>query len=83
MSVHKSLRSKSRLMRHRSVLTRFERIAKLEDDERWRQGETVFGLPKVRTFRPKTRKKAVKKEEEVEVAAEEGAEAAPAAAPEE
>ena len=79
MSVHKSLVAKGRLKRHRNVLSRVERIAKLEEEERWsREKNSVFSLPKVRVQRLK-RGHAKKKEE----ATEEGAAAeavAPAAA---
>ena len=83
MSVHKSLKSKSRLQRTRSVLTREERIAKLEDDGRWSEGDTVFKLPKVLTSRPRARKKPPKAAEaavETEEAAAAGE--APAEEPE-
>ena len=47
MSIDKSLKSKSALVRHRNILTRAERIAKLHDEGRWNEGESLFGLPKV------------------------------------
>lgn len=47
MSIDSSLRIKGALTRHRNVLTRAERIAKLKEEERWSEGESVFGLPKV------------------------------------
>lgn len=49
MSIHKSLKLKSSLVRTRSVLTRWERIERLKDQDRWREGDDVLGLPKVRT----------------------------------
>ena len=65
MTLHKSLKSKDAMKRQRSVLTRAERIAVLEDEGRWEEGESVFGLPKVRQFVMKRRHgKAAKKEEE-------------------
>jgi small basic protein (TIGR04137 family) len=58
MSIHKSLRQKSTLVRARSVLTRWERILKLKDQERWKDGDPVTGLPKVRTkWKVRKRKK--------------------------
>ena len=57
MSVDKSLKSRNALKRFRSVLTRVERLEKLEEDGRWQEGDSVFSLPKVRTFRPKRRQK--------------------------
>jgi len=63
MSIHKSLKLKNTLERPRSVLTRWERIEKLIDQEKWREGDAVLGLPKVRTkFKVKSRK-ALKRDE--------------------
>jgi small basic protein (TIGR04137 family) len=57
MSIHKSLKLKNSLARPRSVLTRWERIVKLKDQERWEEGDSVLGLPKVRTkFKIRSRK---------------------------
>ena len=64
MSVHKSLKSRVALVRPRSVLTREERIARLEDQGRWSEGDSIYALPKVKTLRPRLKKKASKKEEE-------------------
>src|SRR5438270_5064213 len=47
MSLDRSLKSASSLVRHRNVLTRDERLLKLKEDERWAEGKSVFGLPKV------------------------------------
>ncbi|HHT9126949.1 MAG TPA: small basic protein [Candidatus Brocadiia bacterium] len=65
MGIDKSLIIKSQLLRRRSVLSRTERLQALLKDGRWNEGESVFGLPKVRTA--VTRRK-VKKEKEKEVA---------------
>ena len=88
VSLHKSLLAGRRAGRHRNVLSREERIAKLEDEGRWNEdGSSVFGLPKVRSIKPVAGKKAKKKEEEAAAAepgaegvaeGAEGAEAAPA-----
>lgn len=49
MSLHRSLVSKAKLARSRSVLTRAERIETLEREGRFTEKTTsVFGLPKVR-----------------------------------
>ena len=74
MSVHKSLKPEGRLKRQRSVLTRTERLEKLKEDERWKDGSSVFGLPKVKVI--KVKRKKPKKEKEGEDALE-GAGAAP------
>jgi small basic protein (TIGR04137 family) len=47
MSVDHSLKIKGALKRHRNVLTRAERIGQLKDEERWDEGQSVFGLPKI------------------------------------
>ena len=80
MSTHKSLVSKSKLKRHRNVLTRSERLETLADDERWAEGQSVFGLPKVKhmkTIRVTKQKKT--DEDEAALATGETAVAAPAA----
>jgi small basic protein (TIGR04137 family) len=76
MSIDKSLRRKNTLERARNVLTRGERIKVLKDEERWQDGRTPYGLPKVRVVKIVVKK--VKKAKEEEKPAE-GAEAAPAA----
>jgi len=47
MSVDRSLKIKGALTRHRNVPTRAERIEQLKDEERWSEGDSVLGLPKV------------------------------------
>ncbi len=76
MSIDKSLKRKNTLSRQRSVLTRTERIKTLQDQEKWVDGRSPFGLPKVRV--QKIVLKKVKKEKAAEGEAAEGA-AAPAA----
>jgi small basic protein (TIGR04137 family) len=78
MSIDKSLRRKNTLERARNVLTRDERIRTLQKEERWQDGRSPYGLPKVRVHRIVI-KKAKKAKEEEKPAGEEGA-AAPAAA---
>ncbi len=70
MSIHKSLKLKNTLQRQRSVLTRWERIEKLKEQERWSDGDSVLGLPKVRTkFKVRSRK-AMKRDEAMAAQAE-------------
>jgi small basic protein (TIGR04137 family) len=83
MSIDRSLKLKGALVRHRNVLTRTERLTRLKDEEKWEDGNSVFGLAKVAN-----RKVAVKKKEakgaaaaEGEVAGVPGAEGAAGAAP--
>lgn len=47
MSIDRSLKIKGALTRHRNVLTRAERIKQLKDEDRWSQGDSLLGLPKV------------------------------------
>jgi small basic protein (TIGR04137 family) len=47
MSIDRSLKIKGALSRHRNVLTRAERIEKLKEEERWSEGDSLLGLPKV------------------------------------
>ena len=74
MSIHKSLVTAGNLRRHRNVLTRAERLELLKKEERWKEGQSIFNLPKVRNIMAKAKKK---KEE----AAAEGAAAPAAGAP--
>jgi small basic protein (TIGR04137 family) len=76
MTMDKSLKIRAGLARARSVLNRAERIQRLTAADRWKEGDSPFGLAKVRVFKLEMKKKKKKKEEE------EGAEgaAAPAAA---
>jgi small basic protein (TIGR04137 family) len=78
MSMDKSLRRKNTLVRQRSVLTRGERIKQLRDEEKWKEDQSPFGLPKVKVHKVVI-KKAKKAKEEVAEGAE-GAAAAPGAA---
>jgi small basic protein (TIGR04137 family) len=77
MSIDKSLRRKNTLQRARNVLTRGERIKVLKDEERWPDGRSPYGLPKVRVHRIVV-KKAKKVKEEEKTAEGEAAAAAPA-----
>lgn len=48
MSIDRTLKSRTALVRHRNVLTRAERIELLADDGLWEEDrDSVFGLPKV------------------------------------
>jgi small basic protein (TIGR04137 family) len=76
MSIDKSLRRKNTLQRTRNVLTRGERIKMLMDQERWTDGRSPYGLPKVKVVKLVIKKAKKAKEEEK---AAEGGEAAAAA----
>jgi len=77
MTIDKSLKVRRGATRNRSVLTRVERIARLQEADRWKDGDSPLGLPKVRVRKLTMKKKKKKKEEE----GAEGAAAAGAAAP--
>jgi small basic protein (TIGR04137 family) len=77
MSIDKSLRRKNTLVRSRNVLTRGERIKVLQDEERWKEGRSPYGLPKVRVLKIAKKAKKAKEEEKTEEGA--AAAAAPAA----
>lgn len=86
MTIDKSLKVKGSGSQNRNVLTRAERIEKLIAAERFREGDKVLGLPKVRVVKlALKKKKKVKAEEGAEGAAKpaagaKGAAAKPAAA---
>ncbi|MBM3998064.1 MAG: small basic protein [Planctomycetes bacterium] len=77
MTIDKTLKVRAGMIRNRNVLTRGERLAKLQEAERWKDGDPVIGLPKVRVVKVSLKKKKKTKKEEGEEAA---APAKPAAA---
>jgi small basic protein (TIGR04137 family) len=64
MTMDKSLRARRGLIRSRNVLTRAERIERLKVADRWTEGNSPFGLTKVRVYKLTVKKKKKKKEEE-------------------
>ena len=78
MSQHSSLKVSSVGTRHRNVLKRHERIKKLKEMEVWKNRESAFRLPKVKSLKIKVKKA---KAEKAEAAAGEAGAAAPAQAP--
>jgi len=68
MTMDRSLRIRRGLIRSRSVLSRDERIERLKATDRWEEGESPFGLPKVRVYKLAMKKKKKKKKEEEEAA---------------
>ncbi len=79
MSIDKSLRRKNQLQRARNVLTRGERIKTMQNEERWPDGRSPFGLPKVKVIKLVVKKAKKAKEEETPEGAEGAAAATPAA----
>jgi small basic protein (TIGR04137 family) len=80
MTIDKSLKVRRGATSNRSVLSRAERIDRLKETERWKEGDSPLGLPKVRVRKlaMKKKKKKAKEGEEGDAAAAAGT---PAAAP--
>ena len=64
----KSLRVRKGSSNVRGVLSRAERIAKLKEQERWTEGRSPIGLPKVRVQKLTMKKKKVKEAPEAAAA---------------
>ena len=66
MTMDKSLRVRAGMARARNVLTRDERIARLQAADRWQEDSSPFGLAKVRVYKLAMKKKKKKKKEDEE-----------------
>jgi len=64
MTIDKSLKVRKGITRSRNVLTRAERIEKLLQQDRWKEEDGPFALPKVRVYKIVVKKKKKKKGEE-------------------
>jgi small basic protein (TIGR04137 family) len=73
MSIHPSLTISEKDKKARSVLKRIERIRQMQEKGSWKQGDSVYGLPKIKSLRIKIKKEKVEK---AATATEEGATAA-------
>ena len=62
MSQHQSLKIDSVGAKHRNVLKRYERIKKMQDDNRWSAANSVYHLPKIKSLKVKVKKSASPKE---------------------
>lgn len=80
MSIHPSLSSPKKNKKQRSVLKRSERLRTMLGKDQWKEGDSVYGLPKIKTVRIKIKKEKAAEKVEATAAGTEGA--APAAAPE-
>lgn len=80
MSVDISLRIKASLTRHRNVLKRAERIARLKELDKWTEQSSALGLPKVANRKLAAGKKKAKEEAAAGEAGAAAGGAAPAAA---
>lgn len=80
MSIDKSLKRKSGIVQVRSVLTRVERITKMKEEDKWKEGMSPYGIPKTRVMKIVLKKpKKAKAAEGEEGAAPAAGGAAPAA----
>ncbi|KPJ62833.1 MAG: hypothetical protein AMS15_02590 [Planctomycetes bacterium DG_23] len=70
MAIHKSLKTKGKLSRHRNVLSRRERVEILRKEGKWEEGDSVFGLAKVKHIKEKRKVKPPKAPTPAEVAPE-------------
>lgn len=65
MTLDSSLKVKAGAIKTRNVLTRAERLKRLQDLERWKSGDPVLGMPKTRVLKVSLKKKKkVKKAED-------------------
>lgn len=80
MTLDRSLKGKGRLARARGVLSRDERIAKMREEDRFQEGRSPFGLPKIRVAKAAAGKKKKKEAAEGDAAATPAAGDAKAAA---
>lgn len=80
MSMHPSLNVSGKDSKPRSVLKRIERIRTMLEKNQWKEGDPVYGLPKIKALRIKIKKEKAEKTAEGAVAAE-GATPAAGAAP--
>ncbi len=65
MTLDKSLRVSGGAIKTRNVLTRVERIKRLQELDRWSEGDSILGMPKTRVVKVSLKKKKkVKKEED-------------------
>ncbi len=64
MTIDKSLKVRRGGSGNRSVLTRGERLEKLKESDRWQEGDSPLGLPKVRVRKLVMKKKKKKVEED-------------------
>jgi len=74
MSIHPSLNSSDKDKKPRSVLKRIERLKTMMEKNQWKEGDDVYGLPKIKTVRIKIKKEKVEKTAETAAAPAAGAE---------
>ncbi|RKY31889.1 MAG: small basic protein [Candidatus Omnitrophota bacterium] len=68
MGMHPTLKISDKDKKQRSVLKRRERLKTMFDKEKWKPGDSVCGLPKIKTVRLKIKKEKAEKPEEAAAA---------------
>ena len=68
MSIHPSLGKAGKDSKQRSVLKRSERLRTMLEKDQWKEGDDVYGLPKIKIVRIKIKKEKVEKVAEVTAA---------------
>lgn len=79
MSIHPSLRSSDKDKKARSVLKRTERLRTMLEKGQWKEGDDVYGLPKIKAVRIRIKKEKAEKTPGEAVSGATGGAAAPAA----
>ena len=79
MSLHPSLKESEKDKKQRSVLKRSERLRSMIDKGEWKEGMSVFGLPKIKAIKMIKIKKEKAEKTETTAAAAPGTEAKEAA----
>lgn len=65
MTIDKSLKIRAGSTKQRNVLNRAERLAKLIENDRFNEGDSLYGMPKVRVQKiSMKKKKKVKKDDD-------------------
>ena len=80
MSIHPSLAISEQDKKQRSVLKRTERIRLMQEKGTWKEGDNVYGLPKIKTLRIKIKKEKAEKTAETTAVGETAGGVAPAGA---
>ncbi|MCM8797479.1 MAG: small basic protein [Candidatus Omnitrophica bacterium] len=65
MSIHPSLALSDKDKKQRSVLKRTERLRIMLEKGQWKEGDKVYGLPKIKTVRIKIKKEKAEKAEAI------------------
>jgi small basic protein (TIGR04137 family) len=69
MSIHPSLTISEQDKKPRSVLKRSERIRQMMEKSKWKDGDSIYGLPKIKSLKIKIKKEKVEKAADATTAA--------------